>query len=55
MYHCADCGKWFTLNISLKTHQCIHTEERPYHCEQCGKSFTCQANLKRHQHIHTGE
>ncbi|XP_060756693.1 histone-lysine N-methyltransferase PRDM9-like [Neoarius graeffei] len=55
IHHCSDCGKSFSSQNALKTHQCSHTGEKPYHCSQCGKSFTHQSNLQQHQRIHTGE
>ncbi|KAM9486714.1 histone-lysine N-methyltransferase PRDM9-like isoform 2-T2 [Clarias gariepinus] len=54
-HHCSDCGKSFGHENALKSHQCVHPDEKPYQCSECGKSFTHHRNLKDHQRIHTGE
>ncbi|XP_060772748.1 histone-lysine N-methyltransferase PRDM9-like [Neoarius graeffei] len=55
IHHCSDCGKSFSYQNALKTHQCIHTGGDPHHCSQRGRNFTYQSALKTQQRVHTGE
>uniref|UniRef100_A0A3B4EYR2 C2H2-type domain-containing protein n=1 Tax=Pundamilia nyererei TaxID=303518 RepID=A0A3B4EYR2_9CICH len=54
---CLECGKSFTQKTRLRTHQSVHTGERPFSfiCPYCGKCFERAGHLERHKRIHTGE
>ncbi|XP_048884978.1 zinc finger protein 287-like isoform X2 [Brienomyrus brachyistius] len=52
---CNVCGRGFRRFYNLKTHQRIHTGERPYPCRYCEKRFRHLDSLQKHQRIHTGE
>ena len=51
-YKCKECGKAFTLNITLWIHMITHTGAGPYKCE---KVFMNPSSLKIHESSHTGE
>nr|XP_034985701.1 zinc finger protein 835-like [Zootoca vivipara] len=55
-HRCPDCGKTFSLLLSLQMHQMNHQMKRKqYECSFCGTAFSCPSELLRHRMIHTGE
>ncbi|KAF8491765.1 hypothetical protein JB92DRAFT_2752695, partial [Gautieria morchelliformis] len=49
-YACARCGKRFGRPSSLKTHEVVHSDEKPFTCPHpgCLKTFTVASNMRRH-------
>lgn len=54
-YQCGVCSKNFVQRSSLKTHERIHTGERPYHCQLCNQRFGDFSTFTKHRRTHTGE
>ncbi|XP_026035054.1 zinc finger protein 2 homolog [Astatotilapia calliptera] len=53
-FFCDFCGKMFSQQTSLKTHQRRHTRHKLNYCNKCGKGFPTPSTLKRHELIHSG-
>ncbi|KAG7482673.1 zinc finger protein 408-like isoform X1 [Solea senegalensis] len=45
---CSYCGKSLRDPHSLKSHERLHTGERPHRCPVCGKGYTLGTKLRRH-------
>lgn len=52
---CRFCCYTSVSRWNMKTHERIHTGERPFVCGQCSRAFSDKCNLKRHERVHTGE
>ncbi|KAJ8025400.1 hypothetical protein HOLleu_32946 [Holothuria leucospilota] len=54
-YQCKDCGKRFSVQIYLKSHEITHSMERPFQCEECGALFKRKNDLRSHRRVHSTE
>ncbi|XP_058450878.1 zinc finger protein 236-like isoform X2 [Malaya genurostris] len=52
-HKCKECGKKFTLGITLATHLRIHTAVQPFTCIVCYKTFTRSSSLNGHLSSHS--
>ncbi|XP_028402375.1 zinc finger protein 454-like [Dendronephthya gigantea] len=51
-YGCEICKKRFKWRSHWKSHERIHTGERPFQCEICAKRFTRSDGLQCHKKVH---
>ncbi|XP_074656049.1 uncharacterized protein LOC141909516 isoform X2 [Tubulanus polymorphus] len=55
-YKCQFCDKWFRFPTLRKTHERIHTSEKPFKCSICEKHFSRSSNRNIHmKQVHTDE
>ncbi|CAL4124414.1 unnamed protein product, partial [Meganyctiphanes norvegica] len=54
-YLCSHCGKAFSHDILLKSHEHTHTGGESHQCFECNKTFVYNNQLITHMRTHTGE
>ncbi|CRK92997.1 CLUMA_CG006532, isoform A [Clunio marinus] len=49
---CEQCGKICKRLSDMRSHQLVHTSERPYGCNHCELRFKCKKQLRCHERTH---
>lgn len=49
---CAECGKAFKDNHTLKNHLGVHSDQKPFQCSECPSKFRRKGGLKIHMAVH---
>lgn len=52
---CGICGRICSSQAALRSHEMIHTGEKPFKCEHCDKCFAQSSSLKIHSETHNTE
>lgn len=51
-HRCHTCDRVFSRSDNLRTHQRLHSGERPFDCKYCGQSFRWVGALRTHEAKH---
>uniref|UniRef100_A0A182K658 C2H2-type domain-containing protein n=1 Tax=Anopheles christyi TaxID=43041 RepID=A0A182K658_9DIPT len=51
-YRCRFCNKMLRNSFALKSHENVHTRQRPFSCTVCDKKFAQYTSMWRHMSIH---